>query len=365
MTLHYYFSSRFLKSFSAVFAVFFVFMLLIDLVNQMRWLDDSVSFRNVLLLATLNTPKSIYQILPLIMIISAVLLFVNLNKSSEFIIARGAGQSSLTTLAGPILIAGLLGLIIIGLFNPIVASTSKYYIDLREEFDSGGRSVFSIGREGLWLRQGDSAGQTVIHAERTNFDGTKLYGVSLLNYTKDGGLNKRIEAKTASLQIGKWELEEAKTWLLLPGSNPEETAQFSKKLELPSTLTQDQIRDRFGKPGSVSLWKLPETVAQLKAAGFSARRHQLWFQSELARPLFLMALTMVAAAFTMRPARLGGTGLSILSAILLGFGLHFIRNFVQILGENGQLPIFLSAWSPPIAALALAFGLMLQMEDAA
>ena len=32
--------------------------------------------------------------------------------------------------------------------------------------------------------------------------------------------------------------------------------------------------------------------------------------------------------------------------------------------ENGQLPIFLAAWSPPIAALALAFGLMLQMEDA-
>jgi lipopolysaccharide export system permease protein len=57
--------------------------------------------------------------------------------------------------------------------------------------------------------------------------------------------------------------------------------------------------------------------------------------------------------------------MSILSAILLGFGLHFIRNFVQILGENGQLPIFLAAWSPPIAALALAFGLMLQMEDAA
>ena len=258
-----------------------------------------------------------------------------------------------------------MGLIIIGLFNPIVAATSKYYLDLREEFDNGGRSVFSIGSEGLWLRQGDSAGQTVIHAERTNFDGTKLYDVTLLNYSKDGGLNKRIEAKTASLKIGKWELEEAKTWLLLPGSNPEETAQFSNKLELPSTLTQDQIRDRFGKPGSVSLWKLPETVAQLKAAGFSARRHQLWFQSELARPLFLMALTMIAAAFIMRPVRLGGTGLSILSAILLGFGLHFIRNFVQILGENGQLPIFVSAWSPPIAALALAFGLMLQMEDTA
>jgi lipopolysaccharide export system permease protein len=47
----------------------------------------------------------------------------------------------------------------------------------------------------------------------------------------------------------------------------------------------------------------------------------------------------------------------------LGFGLYFIRNFAQILGENGQLPVILAAWAPPVAALLLGVGLLLHTED--
>ena len=98
-------------------------------------------------------------------------------------------------------------------------------------------------------------------------------------------------------------------------------------------------------------------------AGFSTKRHEVWLQSELSRPLFLMAMVLVAAAFTMRHTRFGGTGVAVLVSILLGFGLYFIRNFAQVLGENGQLPILLAAWAPPVASVLLAFGLLLHTED--
>ncbi|MEO1380130.1 MAG: hypothetical protein AAFU69_07215, partial [Pseudomonadota bacterium] len=32
-------------------------------------------------------------------------------------------------------------------------------------------------------------------------------------------------------------------------------------------------------------------------------------------------------------------------------------------GENGQIPIYLAAWAPPIASLMLAIGILLHMED--
>ena len=89
----------------------------------------------------------------------------------------------------------------------------------------------------------------------------------------------------------------------------------------------------------------------------------MWFQMELARPLFLTALVLVAAAFTMRHTRLGNTGVAVLTAVMLGFSLHYIRNFAQILGENGQIPILLAAWAPPVASLLLALGIVLHMED--
>ncbi|HFQ15946.1 MAG TPA: LptF/LptG family permease, partial [Rhodobacteraceae bacterium] len=93
------------------------------------------------------------------------------------------------------------------------------------------------------------------------------------------------------------------------------------------------------------------------------RRHQIWFQSQLASPLFLVAMLMIAAAFTMRHTRLGQTGLMALIALLFGFGIYFIRNFATILGENGQIPVSVAAWTPPIAGVLLALGIILHLED--
>lgn len=43
--------------------------------------------------------------------------------------------------------------------------------------------------------------------------------------------------------------------------------------------------------------------------------------------------------------------------------IFFLRNFAQVLGENGQIPILIAAWIPPVAAIMLALGLLLHLED--
>jgi lipopolysaccharide export system permease protein len=84
---------------------------------------------------------------------------------------------------------------------------------------------------------------------------------------------------------------------------------------------------------------------------------------ELSQPLFLGAMMLIGAAFTMRPQRGGKVGLNVMSAILLAFTIYFIRNFAQILGENGDVPAALAAWAPPLAAAGVALGILLQRED--
>ncbi len=53
-------------------------------------------------------------------------------------------------------------------------------------------------------------------------------------------------------------------------------------------------------------------------------------------------MVMIGASFTVRHQRGGRTGLMVLLAIMLSFGTYFLRNFAQILGENGQLPAALA-----------------------
>jgi lipopolysaccharide export system permease protein len=65
----------------------------------------------------------------------------------------------------------------------------------------------------------------------------------------------------------------------------------------------------------------------------------------------------------MRHTRFGRTGLMVLFAVLMGFGVYFLRNFAQVLGENGQIPILVAAWAPPLAGIFLSLGLLLHTED--
>ncbi|MGB5864447.1 MAG: LPS export ABC transporter permease LptG [Sulfitobacter sp.] len=364
MILHFYFARRFLASFMLITAVLVTLIILTGLLEvSRRTFADTVTFGDRLVLTLLDMPQTLNLILPLIMVLATVVLFLGMARSSEMVVTRASGRSALRTLISPLVVAFLIGILIVSTFNPIVAATSKRFEQLSQIYRTGGASTLSVSAEGLWLRQGGADGQTVIRARRSNDDGSVLFDVSFIAYAPDGGPFRRIEARSATLGLDGWELRNAKSWPLEAGVNAEGNAQTYDVLTLPSTLTLDRIRDSFGTAGAISIYQLPEFIRQLEESGFSPRRHKVWLQTELARPLFLVAMVLVASAFTMRHTRSGGTGIAVLSAVLLGFGLYFIRSFAQILGENGQIPVVLAAWAPPLAAIMLALGLLLHRED--
>ncbi len=360
MTLTFYIARRFLKMFVLVFAVFAAILLLIDVIDQLRKIGVTLS--GALYLSLLNVPESLYQILPLIMILTAIALFLGLARSSELVVVRAAGRSGLQFLAAPVVVALLIGAVAVAVFNPLVAATSKAYDRLAAQRGQNG-SVLSLSEDGLWMRQGNEAGQSVIKAERSDPGGTTLQVVTVINFGPDGTPVSRIEAASAQLLPGEWLLHGAKRWSLTD-ANPEQTALAAAvEIRLPTDLTPDRLREGFGAPSAVAFWALPSYIKALERAGFSARNYQVWMQMELALPVLLAAMVLIAAGFTMRHARFGKTGQMVLLALLGGFLIFFLRNFAQVLGQNGQIPILLAAWSPPIAAAFLALGLLLHLED--
>lgn len=361
MTLTLYIASRFGRMFLMVLGAFLVLLTLLDMVEQVRRFGG-IGLGEALRLAALNVPASLYRILPLIMVLSTVGLFVSLARTSELVVARAAGRSALVTLMAPVLAAILIGALAVSVLNPLVAGTSKAYA-ARTGLLAAGGSTLSVGNEGLWLRQGGPEGQTVIHAERSNPDGTELTAVTFMTFDLDGRPVRRIAAERAWLAAGGWQLTNTKEWPLAPGTNPESAARSTPGLTLPTDLTADRIRDSFGAPATIPIWELPGFIAALERAGFSARAHQVWFHMELALPLLLASMVLIGAGFTMRHVRFGRTGLMVLLAMGSGLAIFFLRNFAQVLGENGQIPVALAAWSPPVAATFLSLSLLLHLED--
>jgi lipopolysaccharide export system permease protein len=363
MILQLYIARRFLRAVGIVTAVFVAILLPIDIAEQMRRVGTEQGLGAVVELSLLNLPRALYQWLPLFVMLATIVLFLGLARSSELVVIRAAGRSALRAAVSPVVTAFALGVLALLILNPIVAATAREYQLTVARYQGAESRTVSVSAEGLWLRQGTASEQTVIHAEGTNSDGTHLFDASFYSFDENGVMTRRTNAREARLVAGAWQLDGVKSWPLTGAPNPEAASERMASLDLPSTLTAEQIRDSFGRPYTVPIYELPGFIAQLDAAGFAAVQHRIWFQMQLSNPLMLSAMVLIGAGFTMRHTRFGRTGIMVLGAILLGFGVYFIRDFAEVLGESGQLPAVLVAWAPPVAAILMATGMVLHMED--
>ena len=76
-----------------------------------------------------------------------------------------------------------------------------------------------------------------------------------------------------------------------------------------------------------------------------------------------LQMALVAAGFSMRPARRGGVMRMLSSGVAAGFALFAFSRFADEFGQSGALPAVLAAWAPAAAGLLLAVTLLLHLED--
>ena len=334
----------------------------IFLVSVVEMLDrttnkENVGFDDVLAMTLLKLPHLCQEAFVFIVLSAGLATFWRLTRSHELVVARAAGISVWQFLLPVISVALLAGVLMIGVVNPVSALLLGRYEQLEAEFLRQERSLLAVSRTGLWLRQADDGGQSVIHALRVTPETMTLHEVIVFRYGDDDRFIGRIDAPRATLQNGFWRLFEA--WATEPGQH----AVYNEQLDIGTDLTPDKIQESFAPPETISFWSLPAFVQLLEDAGFSGQRHRLQFHRLLAAPLLLAAMILLAATFSLRPQRKGRVGLIIICGVATGFLLHFLSNFIFALGLSGKIPVILAGWTPAGVCLMLGVTTLLHLED--
>jgi lipopolysaccharide export system permease protein len=342
---------------------------LFDLIELLRRAATrpEANFALVSQIAMLRVPYVSMQILPFAVLLGGIIAFWRLTRFSELVVARAAGISVWGFLAGPILVALLLGLFASVALSPL----SSAMLARAERLDQlylrnvGGITALAGGR--LWLRQADDglqpqgvaiiSGRPIATRDLRQGEVLRLADVTIWRLSADDRPLARIEARAALLQPGRWRFE----GVLAFGAEP--MAGSPQNLDFPTELTPERIENSFASPDTLSLWALPAFIRVLEDAGFSAIRHRLHFQSLLALPLLAIAMALLAAGFSMRSARRGGVARMIAGGVSAGFALFVLDKITGEFGEAGTLPVVLAAWAPAGAGFLLAAALLLHLED--
>jgi lipopolysaccharide export system permease protein len=357
-TLYRYLAKQFLVGVGIVFAGIIFLTYSIDLVDLMnRTAGRHVPGDAVFGMSLLKLPDLGLTLLPFAVLLGGVFSFVRLSRSQELISIRAAGVSAWNLLAPALTVAVLLGLVCVMMVTPVSARLLEQYAGMEAKYLRGESSQLAVSPTGLWLRQGDADRQSVVHALRVADQGVRLDDAIIFSYGKDDRFDGRIDARSARLENGAWELKDA--WV----SDAEGNSKFHSSFRLPTTLTPAQIQESFASPSTISFWDLPRFIQTAQAAGFSATRYVLYFDSLLVLPAMFAAMVFMAASFSLRLARLGGLGRVILYSALAGFGVYFFSDVTKALGESGILPVALAASAPAVAAILIGMTLVFHQED--
>src|SRR5690606_16642374 len=134
-------------------------------------------------------------------------------------------------------------------------------------------------------------------------------------------------------------------------------------LRLPTELTARKIEESFADPETISFWHIPEYLRIMTETGFPGTRLAIHFQALLAQPFLLAAMILLAATFSLRPQRFGGTGAMITLGVSVGFFIFFMESILQAFGISQKIPVSLAAWTPAIVSLLLGTTALLHTED--
>ena len=358
-TLLAYLGRQFLTGIAAALAILLALVLIVDIVELLRRAEgrESAGLVQIFQMAILRLPFMAQKVLPFATLFGGMYTFLHLSRSQELIVARSAGVSVWQFLMPALALALVLGSLAVSLFNPIASVMMSRYEQLDNKYLRGRPSLLAVSSTGLWLRQADAQGQSVIHAATVSRQGTELDRVIIFLYQGTDRFETRIDAEHARLNQGYWELENARL------TRVEGRVEAVPRYRLPTTITSAQIQESFASPRTMSFWALPAFIEMLEQAGFTARKHLLHWHSLLATPLLLCAMVLIAATFSLRLKRRGGLGLLAIGGVLAGFLLFFLTDLVLALGVSGAIPVVLAAWTPAGVSSLLGLAMLFHLED--
>jgi lipopolysaccharide export system permease protein len=296
--------------------------------------------------------------MPFAVLFGTMLAFWRLTRNNELVVARAAGVSVWQFLMPAVLVALLVGILAVTIFNPVASQMEATYEQLDARYLKQSSDQLALSNSGLWLRQSEpSGGQLVLHGDKLVAPKLLLGEVSLFFFDDTHKFTSRVEAKTAELDDGFWIIKDGNRWRTSDQAEP------VPELSLPTKFTSRRIEESLASPDTMSFWALPSFISLLEQSGFSAQRHRLQFNILLARPFLFCAMVLVAATFSLRMQRRGGATLMIVGGVGAGFLLYFVSNIVFALGLSAKLPVLLAAWTPTGISLIFGISMLLHLED--
>lgn len=319
----------------------------IDLVEELRSVNtngpDGYQLRHALAFVGTLAVSSLYELLPITVLIGSVFVMARMAQNSEFTVLRTSGLDpwrALRTMLG-------LGLI----FTLVTFAVGDFLVPAADRAGQFLKARYlreiTVGQTGAWLRekQGDHAYWVNVGALQP--DGG-MRRIRIIEFDGAGKLVASIAAARGEFAGGdSWLLHDVKRIEFKPSADSQtqadaaELAQFS----WPTTLTSEMAAVALLKPDRMPILDLFQFMRHLDANDQASQRYEIELWRKVFYPLSCLVMVVLALPFAYLHFRTTGISTFVFIGVMTGISFFLLNN---LFGHFGNL----RNWWPWLAAAA-------------
>jgi lipopolysaccharide export system permease protein len=354
-----YIAKRFLGMVAATFTLCAGLIFMIDFIEIMRQAGKygSVGGLTLLWITLLRLPAYSEILLTFAVLVGAISTFLALSRKSELAVIRSGGISVWAFLWPALVVAFLLGLFAVAVYNPLAALSRAHAEKLHAKVFARDKSFLSQQTGLPWLRQDGADGPSVLTAKHVGNRGLSLTNVTIFQYDRENRFVERVDGDAAELGDGAWIIQDA--WITRPGTAPAHYDTYN----VSTYLSPDRVADALGTVLSLSVWELPGLIEVIEKAGLSADNYRVQFHLLLSRPFLLITMVLLAATVSLRSFRSGGIQTMVIVGMTGGIGFFLMAEVSRQVGVAGLVAPWVAAWVPVSVAFLASVTILLHQED--
>jgi LPS export ABC transporter permease LptG/LPS export ABC transporter permease LptF len=304
-------------------------------------------------LLVMLTPQFIYYVIPIAALLSVLVTFGVLSRSSELTVMKACGVSLYRTALSVVILSLGFSIVLFALEQRLMAAANREAETLDAKIRGRQPKTMNILNR-QWILGPDN---TIYHYGFFDPQRNELFGLTMFKLRPDRwALVSETFVRRAVFRGDMWIGEQG--WMRDYTKNPPPWTGIARSplpgIEPPKYFTTEEPDAEF-----MTVTELRDYIQELDTSGFNTVPLKVELQRKLAFPFVTLVMTLLAIPFGVSVGKHGalyGIGLGIVIALSYW---TLISAFVAI-GRAGLLPPLLAGWAPNVLVLGVAGYLFLR-----
>ena len=340
-TLDKYLINLFFKKIFLVLIIFFTLTIILTVFEEITFFDDVNSkFYLPFLLATLNAPTTILEILPFVMLIATQLFFLEIIKKRENELIKLNNLDNFYFIKLLSLCAFLFGIIVITVFYPFSSKLKFIYFEFKNIYSKDGKYLKHFSENGLWIKDEINNKIYIINGSEKKDD--FLLNVFISEFDNDFNLINNFSSEKVNISSNDWILEKP----ILFKDNKQ--VRLNENIMIRSHFDSDKINKSFRNLNSLNVIQLIKEKEENKMLGYSSEEIDLHILKIVSLPIYFSIMVIISSIIMLNIKKDKPYIFHILLGITLSVIIYYINNIFDIFGLTNKIPIYLSVFFPII-----------------